>query len=72
MGDEQDAVSDGRWLQNDMYNLKETDQNNVISDTAWFNDRLMYAAQKMICKVLGLEYQSVSKTDRVPILPRDS
>ena len=57
--DEKDDAGDDLWLQNDLYNLKEADQNIILSETAWFNDRIMDAAQKIICKALGLEYQSV-------------
>ena len=57
--EEEDAAGNDLWLQNELYILKEADKNIVNSSSAWFNDRLMDAAQQMICKVLGLEYQSV-------------
>ena len=46
------------WLKNKLYNLKMADRKILLSD-AWLNDRSMDAAQQLICKELGIEYQSV-------------
>ena len=45
------------WLKN-KHNLKMADRKILLSD-AWLNDRIMDAAQQLICKELGIEYQSV-------------
>ena len=49
------------WLSNELYNLKNDDDIILRSETKWMNDRIMDAAQKLICKALGDEegYQSV-------------
>ena len=54
------------WLQNDLYFLKLEDKQILMSDAAWLNDRIMDAAQRLICKALGNEdaYQSVRNTPR--------
>ena len=39
--------------------IKVADKIIIQSKTAWFNDRIMDAAQQLICQALGLEYQSV-------------
>ena len=56
---EDDADANNFWLKNDLYNLRFDDQKILRSPTVWLNDRIMDAAQKPICKELGLEYQSV-------------
>ena len=54
-----DANDEVFWLQNDLYNLKKADQTIILSKEAWFNDNIMDAAQRIICKALDIEYQSV-------------
>lgn len=46
------------WLQNELYNLKLKDLEILLCND-WLNDRIMDAVQKIICKSLGTEYQSV-------------
>ena len=62
------------WVRNDLYFLKNEDVNNVKSQTAWLNDRIMDAAQKLICKTLGEEdnYQSVMNTQKNEAIPYNS
>ena len=49
------------WLRNELYNLKMEEKQLLLSKTAWLNDAIMDAAQRLICKTLGKEdeYQSV-------------
>ena len=49
------------WLRNELYNLKMEEKQLLLSETAWLNDAIMDAAQRLICKTLGKEdeYQSV-------------
>ena len=56
-----DSNSSKVWLETADYLLTEKEKNILLSDTEWFNDNIMDAAQKQICKALGsLEsYQSV-------------
>ena len=56
-----DSNSSKVWLKTADYLLTEKEKNILLSDTEWFNDNIMDAAQKLICKRLGsLEsYQSV-------------
>ena len=59
------------WVCNDLYFLKNEDANILKSQTAWLNDRIMDAAQKLICKTLGEEdnYQSVLNTQKNATIP---
>ena len=59
------------WVRNDLYFLKNEDANILKSQTAWLNDRIMDAAQKLICKTLGEEdnYQSVLNTQKNAAIP---
>ena len=54
------------WLHNDLYFLKQEDEQILLSNNAWFNDRIMDAAQKLICKEIGTMdlYQSVFNSER--------
>ena len=56
---EDDADANNFCLKNDLYNLRFGDQKILRSPTAWLNNRIMDVAQKLICKELGIEYQSV-------------
>ena len=49
------------WLKNNLYHLLFEGEEILCSPTAWLNDRIMDAAQKLICKKLGADddYQSV-------------
>ena len=49
-----------------MYSLKKEDQHILLSKDAWLNDRIMDAAQKLICKEIGneLSYQSVLNSQK--------
>ena len=49
---EDDADANNFWLKNDLYNLRFDDKKILRSPTAWLNDRIMDAAQKLICKEL--------------------
>ena len=54
-------VTEEPWLGNEMYILKKEDQHLLLSKDVWLNDRIMDAAQKLICKEIGTDesYQSV-------------
>ena len=43
-------VTEEPWLRNEMYIRKKEDQHLLLSKDAWLNDRIMDAAQKLICK----------------------
>ena len=49
------------WLMNDLYQRHFEDEEILRSPTAWLNDRIIGAAQKLFCKKLGADgdYQSV-------------
>ena len=49
------------WLKNDLCPLHFQDEEMLWSPTAWLNNRIMDATQKVICKKLGADddYQSV-------------
>ena len=49
------------WLKNDLYHLYIEDEKILRSPTSWLNDRIIDAAQKLICKEIGAwhDYQSV-------------
>ena len=59
------------WIRNDQYFLKEEDHQILLSKNAWLNDRIMDAAQKLICKTLGEEdnYQSVLNNQKKTAIP---
>ena len=46
---------EGYWLKNGLYHLYLQDKEILRSPTAWLNDRIMDAAQKLICKELGAD-----------------
>ena len=52
------------WIRNELYYLKKEDFEILQSKTAWLNDRIMDAAQRLICETLGDQsnYQSVLNT----------
>ena len=54
------------WLRNDLYFLKQKDEQILLSNNAWLNDCIMNAAQKLICKEIGKidSYQSVLNSER--------
>ena len=54
-----------------MYILKKEDQHLLISKYTWLNDRIMDAAQKLICKEIGTDesYQSVLNSEKKTIDP---
>ena len=56
---------------NEMYILKKEDQHLLLSKDAWLNDRIMDAAQKLICKEIGTDepYQSVLNSEKITIDP---
>ena len=65
---------DDFWMKYDLYNFKIEDKRILQSTDGWLNDRIMDAAQKLICKTLGIEntYQSVlncKMRDNVPYQP---
>ena len=49
------------WINNELYELKESDKEILEGSDCWLNNNLIDAGQKLICKTLGsLEtYQSV-------------
>ena len=49
------------WLQNEFYYLKNEDKNILMTKDALLNDRIIDAAQNVICKALGKidSFQSV-------------
>ena len=59
------------WVRNDLYFLTNEDANILKSQTAGLNNRIMDAAQKLICKTLGEEdnYQSVLNTQKNAAIP---
>ena len=66
-----DEVTEEPWLRNKMYILKKGDQHLLLSKDAWLNDRIMDAAEKLICKEIGTDesYQSVLNSEKKPIDP---
>ena len=66
-----DEVTEEPWLRNDMYILKKEDQHLLLSKDAWLNDRIMDAAQKLICKETGIDesYQPVLNSEKKTIDP---
>ena len=62
-----DKVTEEPWLRNEMYILKKEDQHLLLSKDAWLNDRIMDAAQKLICKEIGTDesYQSVLNSEKI-------
>ena len=49
--------------------LKKEDQHLFLSKDAWLNDRIMDAAQKLICKEIGTDdsYQSALNSEKKTI-----
>ena len=66
-----DEVTEEPWLLNEMYILKKEDQHLLLSKDAWLNDRIMDAAQKLICKEIGTDesYQSILNSEKKTIDP---
>ena len=66
-----DKVTEERWLSNEIYILKKEDQHLLLSKDAWLNDRIMDAAQKLICKETGTDEscQSVLNSEKKTIDP---
>ena len=54
------------WLQKEFYYLKNEDKNILKTKDAWLNDRIMDAAQKLICKTSGKidSFQSVLNSQK--------
>ena len=61
-----DDVVEVFWLRNDLYFLKQEDQQILLSNNVWLNDRIMDATQKLVCKEIGTmdSYQSVLNSER--------
>ena len=61
-----DDVVEVFWLRNDLYFLKQEDEQILLSNNAWLNDRIMDVAQRLICKEIGTmdSYQSVLNLER--------
>ena len=53
----EDNEEDHYWLKNELYNLKNDDKGILLFSSTWLNDRIMDAAQKLICKYLGTVYK---------------
>ena len=66
-----DEVTEEPWLGNEMYILKKDDQHLLLSKDARLNDRIMDAAQELICKEIGTDesYQSVLNSEKKTIDP---
>ena len=66
-----DEVTEEPWLRNEMYILKKEDQHLLLSKDVWLYDRIMDAAQKLICKEIGTDesYQSVLNSEKKTIDP---
>ena len=66
-----DEVTEEPWLCNEMYILKKEDQHLLLSKDAWLDDRILDAAQKLICKEIGTDesYQSVLNSEKKTIDP---
>ena len=66
-----DEVTEEPWLRNEMYILKKEDQHLLLSKDAWLDDRIMDAAQKLICKEIDTDesYQSVLNSEKKTIDP---
>ena len=64
-------VTEEPWLRNEMYILKKEDQHLLLSKDAWLDDRIMDAAQKLICKEIDTDesYQSVLNSEKKTIDP---
>ena len=62
----EEKKDDVYWLKNGLYHLSLEDEEILRTPTALLNDRIMDAAQKLICKELGAEYdyQSVLNVQR--------
>ena len=54
-----------------MHISKKEDQHLLLSKDAWLNDRIMDAAQELICKEIGTDesYQSVLNSEKKTIDP---
>ena len=61
-----DDVVEVFWLRNDLYFLKQVDEQILSSNNAWLNGRIMDAAQKLICREIGAmdSYQSLLNSER--------
>ena len=74
--DSVEKIETSSWLINEFYNLTMEDKSILISETAFLNDKIMDAAQKLICKALGNldTYQSVLNSQRkdLPFYPSDN
>ena len=44
-------------MANELYNLTMDEKDILLSEKAWLNDKIMDAAQKLICEICG--HQSV-------------
>ena len=57
------------WLRNEIYILKKEDQHLLLSKDARLNDCIMDAAQKLICKEIGIDesYQLVLNSEKKTI-----
>ena len=66
-----DEVIEESWLRNEMHIVKKKDQHLLLSKDAWLNDRIMDAAQKLICQEIGTDesYQSVINFEKKAIDP---
>lgn len=57
------------WLHNRLYILNQEDKDILLSKDGWLNDRLMDAAQKLICEEIGTTFQTVLNSQRKDIEP---
>ena len=66
-----DEITEEPWLRNEMYILEKEDLHLSLSKDAWLNDRIMDAAQKLICQEIGADesYQSALNSEKKTIDP---
>ena len=59
--DAQELVPKDFWVKDELCHLKIEDKAILLSSSAWLNDIIMDAEQKLVCKALGKEeeYQSM-------------
>ena len=59
------------WLHNRMYILMEQDKAILLSKDEWLNDRIMDAAQKLICEEIGtaFTFQTVLNSQKKVVEP---
>ena len=59
------------WLHNRLYILTQTDKDILLSKDEWLNDKLMDAAQMLVCEEIGktLTFQTVLNCQKRDVEP---